>query len=82
MYTPYKSSTEKFFGWLFNLLCFTVRFFVGGALAGVFAWQVVNKILWECNLPTLPYWWYWFLLVTIFILKILMKKGAFDDDDN
>lgn len=82
MYTPYKSNTEKFFSWLSNLLCFTIRFLAGGALAGLFIWAVANKILWEYNLPTMPYWWYWFLFVTIFILRMLMKKGAFDDDNN
>lgn len=77
----YKSDTQLFFSWLYSLILLSLRFLAGGALAGVFAWQVVNRILWECNLPTLPFWWYWFLLVTIFILKMLMKKGAFDDAD-
>lgn len=77
----YKSDTQLFFSWLYSLILLSLRFLAGGALAGVFAWQVVNRILWECNLPILPYWWYWFLLVTIFILKMLMKKGAFDDAD-
>lgn len=77
----YKSETQLFFSWLYSLILLSLRFLAGGALAGVFAWQVVNRILWECNLPILPYWWYWFLLVTMFILKMLMKKGAFDDAD-
>ena len=77
----YKSDTQLFFSWLYSLILLSLRFLAGGALAGVFAWQVVNRILWECNLPILPYWWYWFLFVTIFILKMLMKKGAFDDAD-
>jgi hypothetical protein len=77
MYT----NTWSFLLWLYNLFLLSLRFLAGGALAGVFAWQVVNRILWECNLPILPYWWYWFLLVTIFILKMLMKKEAFDDAD-
>ena len=77
----YKSDTQLFFSWLYSLILLSLRFLAGGALAGVFAWQVANRILWECNLPILPYWWYWFLLVTIFILKMLMKKGAFDDVD-
>lgn len=77
----YKSDTQLFFSWLYSLILLSLRFLAGGALAGVFAWQVVNRILWECNLPILPYWWYWFLLVTMFILKMLMKKGAFDDAD-
>lgn len=77
----YKSDTQLFFSWLYSLILLSLRFLVGGALAGVFAWQVGNRILWECNLPILPYWWYWFLLVTMFILKMLMKKEAFNDVD-
>lgn len=75
----YKSDTQLFFSWLYSLILLSLRFLAGGALAGVFAWQVVNKILWECNLPILPYWWYWFLFMTLFVLRMLCRKGVFND---
>ena len=77
----YKSDAEKFLNWLYYLFCYIARFLVASALVGACSCPVVNRILWECNLPTLPFWWYWFLFMTLFVLRMLCRKGMFDDDN-
>lgn len=44
------------------------------ALMTLFTWPVANKILWDANLPTLPFWWYWCMFNNVVGMKILIDK--------
>lgn len=79
----YKSSAfNRFWNWLCIVSNLIARIFVGSAAMALPTWLTVNRILWEANLPTLPYWWYWCLFNVVFGMRsLLFREGTFDDND-
>lgn len=76
----YKYPFLYFWNWLCMVSNFMARIFTGSAIMALPPWLAVNKVLWEANLPILPYWWYWCFFNVVFGLKSLFfRKGAFDD---
>ena len=78
----YKSTSPFWYFW--NWLCmvsnFMARIFTGSAIMALLLWPMVNRVLLEANLPTMPYWWYWCFFNVVFGLKSLFfRKGAFND---
>ena len=78
----YKSASPLYYFW--NWLCivsdFMARIFTDAAIMALLLGPMVNKVLLEVNLPTMPYWWYWCFFNVVFGLKSLfLRKGGCND---
>ena len=78
----HKSASPLYYFW--NWLCivsdFIAQIFTDSAIMVLLLWPMVNKVLLEANLPTMPYWWYWCFFNVVFGLKSLfLRKGGCND---
>lgn len=75
-------ASRRFWNWVCMTCFFVARFMVASAIMALPTWAAVNRILWEVNVFTLPYWWYWCAYNVVFgLVGLFFRERAFDDAD-